>query len=61
MTNAVSYFFDLIHSHIALKKSLPWSEVDRRIFRNFGLVFCGTGAIVINQESGGVVTHMELH
>jgi aquaporin NIP len=23
----------------------------------FGLVFCGTGAIVINQESGGVITH----
>jgi aquaporin NIP len=24
----------------------------------FGLVFCGTGAIVINQESNGVVTHL---
>lgn len=24
----------------------------------FGLVFCGTGAIVINQESGGSVTHL---
>jgi aquaporin NIP len=24
----------------------------------FGLVFCGTGAIVINQESGGTVTHV---
>ena len=24
----------------------------------FALVFCGTGAIIINQESGGVVTHM---
>jgi aquaporin NIP len=24
----------------------------------FGLVFCGTGAIVINQESGGVITHV---
>lgn len=23
----------------------------------FALVFCGTGAIIINQESGGVVTH----
>ncbi|HEY0741089.1 MAG TPA: aquaporin [Chryseosolibacter sp.] len=23
----------------------------------FGLVFCGTGAIIINQESGGVITH----
>ena len=24
----------------------------------FALVFCGTGAIVINQESGGAVTHV---
>lgn len=24
----------------------------------FALVFCGTGAIVINQESGGAITHM---
>lgn len=24
----------------------------------FALVFCGTGAIVINQQSGGVITHM---
>jgi aquaporin NIP len=24
----------------------------------FGLVFCGTGAIVINQQTGGVVTHV---
>jgi len=24
----------------------------------FGLVFCGTGAIVINQETAGVVTHL---
>ena len=24
----------------------------------FALVFCGTGAIVINQQSGGVVTHV---
>jgi aquaporin Z len=27
-------------------------------FGTFGLVFCGTGAIVINQESGGTVTHL---
>jgi aquaporin NIP len=27
------------------------------IIGTFALVFCGTGAIVINQESGGVVTH----
>src|SRR5690349_8104740 len=24
----------------------------------FALVFCGTGAIVINQEAGGVITHV---
>ncbi len=24
----------------------------------FGLVFCGTGAIVINQETGGTITHV---
>ena len=24
----------------------------------FALVFCGTGAIIINQESGGAVTHV---
>ena len=24
----------------------------------FGLVFCGTGAIIINQESGGIITHV---
>lgn len=24
----------------------------------FGLVFCGTGAIIINQETGGTVTHV---
>src|SRR5690606_28455418 len=24
----------------------------------FALVFCGTGAIIINQESGGTVTHV---
>ena len=24
----------------------------------FALVFCGTGAIVINQQAGGVITHV---
>jgi aquaporin Z len=27
------------------------------IIGTFALVFCGTGAIIINQESGGVITH----
>ena len=28
------------------------------ILGTFALVFCGTGAIVINQETGGVITHV---
>ena len=28
------------------------------VIGTFALVFCGTGAIVINQESGGIVTHV---
>jgi aquaporin NIP len=28
------------------------------ILGTFALVFCGTGAIIINQESGGAVTHV---
>lgn len=28
------------------------------IVGTFSLVFCGTGAIIINQEAGGVITHM---
>lgn len=28
------------------------------IIGTFALVFCGTGAIIINQESGGVITHV---
>lgn len=28
------------------------------VIGTFALVFCGTGAIIINQESGGVVTHV---
>lgn len=27
------------------------------VLGTFALVFCGTGAIIINQESGGVITH----
>lgn len=27
------------------------------IIGTFALIFCGTGAIIINQESGGVITH----
>jgi aquaporin NIP len=28
------------------------------IIGTFALVFCGTGAIIINQETGGVITHL---
>jgi aquaporin Z len=28
------------------------------IVGTFALIFCGTGAIVINQESGGAITHL---
>ncbi len=28
------------------------------IIGTFALVFCGTGAIIINQESGGAITHV---
>jgi aquaporin NIP len=28
------------------------------VLGTFALVFCGTGAIIINQESGGVITHV---
>lgn len=28
------------------------------IIGTFALVFCGTGAIIINQESGGLITHV---
>jgi aquaporin Z len=28
------------------------------VLGTFALVFCGTRAIVINQESGGAITHM---
>jgi aquaporin NIP len=28
------------------------------LFGTFSLVFCGTGAIIINQESGGQITHI---
>jgi glycerol uptake facilitator-like aquaporin len=27
------------------------------VIGTFALVFCGTGAIIINQESGGAITH----
>src|ERR1700740_3348237 len=28
------------------------------IIGTFALVFCGTGAIIINQETGGAITHV---
>jgi len=34
-----------------------WKKLTAESIGTFALVFCGTGAIVINQESGGAVTH----
>lgn len=34
-----------------------WKKLIAESIGTFTLVFCGTGAIVINQESGGAVTH----
>lgn len=33
-------------------------KLTAELIGTFGLVFCGTGAIVINQQSGGAVTHV---
>jgi aquaporin Z len=33
-------------------------KLTAELIGTFGLVFCGTGAIIINQESGGAVTHV---
>lgn len=36
----------------------PVRKYTAEFISTFIMVFCGTGAIIINQESGGVVTHM---
>jgi aquaporin NIP len=41
-----------------LKLSGMLKRLMGELLGTFGLVFCGTGAIVINQESGGVITHL---
>lgn len=41
-----------LRSHPILQKSFA------EALGTFALVFCGTGAIIINQESSGVITHM---
>ncbi|WP_276348877.1 aquaporin [Daejeonella sp. JGW-45] len=33
-------------------------KIPCRRIRTFGIAFCGTGAIIINQETGGVITHV---
>jgi len=41
-----------LSTHSILQK--PFAEA----LGTFALIFCGTGAIIINQESGGAITHM---
>jgi aquaporin Z len=35
-----------------------WKKSVAELIGTFGLVFCGTGAIIINKESGGAITHV---
>lgn len=55
--------FTLIALFIICNIVINQHNMDRRVlvaefFGTFGLVFCGTGAIVINDLYGGVVTHV---
>jgi len=46
--------------HLAIKKTknIHMKNYIAELIGTFGLVFCGTGAIVINQQYGGVITHV---
>ena len=39
-------------------ESTPLKKYSAECIGTFMLVFCGTGAIIINQVSGGVLTHL---
>lgn len=42
----------------AAKHTMEYRKYFGEIVGTFALIFCGTGAIIINQESGGAITHL---
>jgi aquaporin Z len=42
----------------AAKRTMEYRKYFGEIVGTFALIFCGTGAIIINQESGGAITHL---
>ena len=49
--------FDLWKSHGRTPGAIREKKYVAEFIGTFALVFCGTGAIVINDQSGGAVTH----
>src|SRR5688500_7482434 len=56
MVSLVSRFY--FHSGAAALSRLSMNKYISEFFGTFGLVFAGTGAIVINQVSNGSITHV---